>query len=463
MTTIETNPRKLALRILTDVERGKFAEDMLEDAAEALGQATADLRLVHELVYGIIRMRLLLDTIISHFSTVKIRKLEKYMLQALRIGLYQIIFLDRVPDSAAVDEAVKLVSKDEDKRPGNFCNAVLRNFLRVYQRAPRRKAADPARSFFISDKDDGIVDRPIFPDAAQDALAHISQKFSHPPELVARWLARYDAERTIAICRADNRHPSLYVRVNGLHASLKETVGMLSDYGEDCEAVSAWVLRLKDARALRGEVFRRGLITVQDATAAEAAPLLNPRPGEAVLDMCAAPGGKTTHIAELMGNKGRVTAVDRRRDGVARIEQNCKRMGIRCVETHVGDACDYAAKHAGEFDRVMLDAPCSNTGVLSRRVEARWRFSASGLQELAAKQKALLAAAAVAVKPGGAILYSTCSIEPEENSQLISAFLAERPDFRLDEQREFLQGRDVGDGGYLARITRIHQSSKAAK
>lgn len=462
MTTIETNPRRLALQILTDVERGKFAEDMLEDAAEALGQATANLRLVHELVYGIIRMRLLLDTIISHFSKIKVRKLEKYMLQALRIGLYQIIFLDRVPDSAAVDEAVKLVAKDEDKRPGNFCNAVLRNFLRVYQRAPHRKAADPARSFPVSDRDDGIIDKPIFPDPAQDALAHISQKFSHPPELVARWLARCGAEQTILICRADNRHPALYVRVNGLHTSFKDAVEMLSDCGADCEAVSAWVLRLKDARTLRGEMFKKGLMTVQDATAAEAAPLLNPRPGETVLDMCAAPGGKTTHIAELMRNKGRVTAVDRRRDGVVRIEQNCKRMGIRCVETHVGDACDYAAKHAGEFDRVMLDAPCSNTGVLSRRVEARWRFSESGLKELAAKQRALLEAAACAVKPGGAILYSTCSIEPEENSQLVYAFLAERPDFCLDEQRDFLQGQDIGDGGYMARITRI-QGGKVAK
>ncbi len=457
MGDFETNPRRLSLQILADVERGRFARDMLEEASYALGQATADLRLVHELVYGVIRMRLLLDTVIGHFSKIKVRKLEKHMLQALRIGLYQVFFMDRVPQSAAVNEAVKLVAKEDDKRPGNFCNAVLRNVTGACRLIPgeETREIDPTKSFQVSEKDVALFDRRIFSDPDEDPVAYVSQKFSHPPELVARWLESYPLTMLIPICRADNRRPPLHVRINRLRASIKDVTAMLQRTDVAHRVVNVRTLHLSDPRGLRGEVFKSGMITVQDATAARAAPFLDPRPGEKVLDLCAAPGGKTTHIAELMNDEGTVIAVDQSEKGMARLEDNCRRMGVTCVKYVTEDGIKYLAKHRGRFDRVLLDVPCSNTGVLSRRVEARWRFSDAALQQLVKKQKALLKAAASVVKKGGTLVYSTCSIEPEENSLLISAFLEKHPEFRLKEQREFLQGREVGDGGYLARLTRI--------
>jgi 16S rRNA (cytosine967-C5)-methyltransferase len=455
--TTEINPRKLTLQILCDVERGKFAEDLLDDAAEALGAAKADFRLTHELVYGIVRMRLLLDTIIGKFSRIKVSKLEKHMHQALRIGLYQMLFLDRVPQSAAVDESVKLVTKADDKRSANYCNAVLRSVARAFKKIEKAPVAAPdeTKSFPVSDDMLVVFDRKIFTALEDDPIAHISQRFSHPPALTTRWLLRYGVKGVKPVCIADNSHPPLHVRINRLRGTIGEVADALTTAGIPYEMVSADILRLLDPEGLRSEVFKHGMFTVQNATSAEATPLLGLKPGETILDMCAAPGGKTTHIAELMGDKGTIIAVDTRKDALAALKDNCTRLGIKSVEAVAGDAVKYAEKNKKKFDRVMLDVPCTNTGVLARRVEARWRFSEKALAELVEKQKALLDAAAKAVKPGGVVVYSTCSIEPEENAQMIDAFLAEHDNFRRDGQREFLQGRDLGDGGYLARLTRL--------
>jgi len=443
--------------MLADIEKGKFAEELLDDAAEALGAAKADFRLTHELVYGIVRMRLLLDTVIGRFSRIKVSKLEKHMHQALRIGLYQLLFLDRVPQSAAVDETVKLVTKEDDKRSANYCNAILRNVVRAFKKVRKSMTAAPdeTKSFPVSDDTLAVFDRDIFSALEDDPIAHVSQRFSHPPQLIERWLLRYGVEGVKPICVADNAHPPLHVRINRLKGQIGDVADMLAEAGIEYEMVSADVLRLLAPEGLRTEIFKQGMFTVQNATGAQAAPLLGPKPGETVLDMCAAPGGKTTHIAELMSDKGAIVAVDLRKDALASLKDNCARLGIKSVEPVAGDAFKYVAKNKAKFDRVLLDAPCSNTGVLSRRVEARWRFSEKGLAELVEKQGALLEAAAKAVKPGGVVVYSTCSIEPEENSQMVSAFLAEHKSFRLDGQRDFLQGRDLGDGGYLARLTRV--------
>jgi len=445
------------LQILADVERGKFAEDLLDDAAEALGAAKADFRLTHELVYGIVRMRLLLDTIIGKFSRIKVSKLEKHMHQALRIGLYQMLFLDRVPQSAAVDESVKLVTKADDKRSANYANAVLRNVIRAFKKVEKASIAAPdeRKSFPASDDTLVLFDQPVFTALEDDPVAHMSQRFSHPPELITRWLLRYGVEGIKPVCIADNGHPPLHVRINRLRGTIGDAGDMLANAGIAYEMVSADILRLLDPEGLRSAVFKEGMFTVQNATSAEAAPLLGPKPGETILDMCAAPGGKTTHIAELMGDNGKIIAVDTRKDALAALKDNCTRLGIKSIEPVAGDAIKYAEKNKKKFDRVLLDVPCTNTGVLARRVEARWRFNEKSLAELVEKQKALLEAASVAVKPGGVVVYSTCSIEPEENARMIDAFLAEHKDFRRDGQREFLQGRDLGDGGYLARLTRL--------
>ena len=455
--TTTMNPRRITLQILNDIEKGKFAEELLDDAAEAMATAKADFRLTHELVYGIVRMRLLLDTVIGKFSRIKVSKLEKHMHQALRIGIYQMLFLDRVPQAAAVDEAVKLVTKEDDKRPANYCNAVLRNVARAFKKFEKSAIAAPleTKSFPVSEDTIVVFDREVFTALEDEPVAHISQRFSHPAELVTRWLLRYGVEGVKPVCIADNAHPPLHVRINRLRGQIGDVADMLGGAGIAYEMVTADTLRLMDSEGLRSGIFKQGMFTVQNVTASQAAPLLGPKPGEKILDMCAAPGGKTTHIAELMGDKGEIVAVDMRKDALDALKDNCARLGINSVEAVAGDAIKYVAKNKGKFDRVMVDVPCTNTGVLSRRVEARWRFSAKALAELVEKQKALLEAAAVAVKPGGAVVYSTCSIEPEENSLMVAAFLAEHKGFRLDGQREFLQGRDPGDGGYLARLTRL--------
>ena len=271
-----------------------------------------------------------------------------------------------------------------------------------------------------------------------------------------RWLARYGNARTRELCAAGNDPPPVFARPNTLRTTPGELLDALAEEGVAAAvSPSGRTVRLPPRCRIRElKALRDGLLQVQDDRSAAVAPLLSPAPGECVLDLCAAPGGKTCHLAELMQNRGRIVAVDSSAKRLKRVVENVQRMGLRIIATVAADGAEFALQNRMAFDRALLDAPCSNTGVLRRRVEARWRLSDQALSALVKAQHRLLEATLQSIRPGGTLVYSTCSLEPEENGQLVRSVLRLNPEFRLDAEQLFLPERDGGDGVYMARILR---------
>ena len=439
--------RHIALEILSRVEYGRYAEGLLAEAFASSLPKKIDRTFLQKMVYGTIRRQGTLDAVIAAFSDISLEKYETRVMLALRLGTYQLLFMSRVPQSAAVNETVKIASHKKHTR--NFCNAVLRAVSRSL--TFETKETDETRSIETAPGRIALFDRAVFP-PPDDSARHIAAKYSHPEPLVERWIRRFGTEETIALCTANNRIPPIFARCNSLKISPDVFIRRVSEEIAESRIVENDMITAKGGLLLSSTLLKNGEMIIQDRTAARAAPLLNPGPGENVLDLCAAPGMKMAHIAELMSNSGRLVALDSSLRRIRLLEENRRRLGITCAELVHIDGREYAKNHAGEFDKILLDVPCSNTGVLSRRVEARWRFSEDGLKNILALQDSLLEAAALALKPGGAMVYSTCSVEAQENEEKIDGFLKSHTEFSLEESCNFFPHRGDGDGGYLARL-----------
>jgi 16S rRNA (cytosine967-C5)-methyltransferase len=374
------NVRELAARVLLDAEEGKRFVDEVLEAQRTAGLSRRDRALLTALVYGVTRWRRPLDWLIDRCAP----RVELPIRQHLRVALFQIRYLTRIPRHAAVNEAVEL-AKGVSRRAAGFVNAVL------------RKAADLE-----------------LPD-------HPGIRTSHPDWLLERWRRRFPKTQLDAILEADNAVLPVTARVNRL--KVRDGPGLIEIEG--------------DPAAHPG--FAEGHFTVQDETSMNVAPLLDPKPAERVLDLCAAPGGKTTHLAELMGGQGRVVAVDLP-GRIGRVAESAKRLGLTNVECVAGDGTSVAFREP--FDAILLDAPCSNTGVLSRRPDVRWRIREADIAGAVAIQRALLAHAARLLKPGGRLVYSTCSLEPEENRVDLPGFRVVKEELTLPSGRH--------SGGYAA-------------
>jgi 16S rRNA (cytosine967-C5)-methyltransferase len=451
------NPRQLAVSLLARVaEEDAFAQDLLDRALADPRLGAADRGLLAELVYGSIRHRLTLDSILERFSRTPLERLDYPVHEILRTALYQIVFLDRIPPAAAVNEAVQSAKALHFKSAAPFVNAVLRNVLRdIADRAAEQPAA-PRRAVYRRPGSWCNLRSDVLPSPDGAPAEFIARSYSHPQWLVERWLKRFGREEATAFCRAGNAVPATIIRVNSLRTSATDLLARFSAAGVWAEPGG-----LPAAIRLPGHVhveqlpgFAEGLFTVQDEGAMQVAPFLSPRPGQRALDLCAAPGGKTTHLAELMRDEGTIVAVDISVERMKLVEEGLRRLGLKSAQALVLDA----ARSEGlpealraSFDAVLLDAPCSNTGVLSRRPEARWRLDAETVAECARRQRDLLRSAASAMKSGAALVYSTCAIEPEENDRLVRAVLAEDPKLRLDKERLLLPSMSSG-GGYMARI-----------
>jgi len=447
------NPRHVALAVILACERSnKNLQEQLNTRLDRSGLDQRDRNLAAEIAYGTVRHRLTLDSIIEAFSNLPMAKLRREVLEILRVGLYQMMFMERIPDRAAVDEAVKLTRRMRLASARGFVNAVLRKVARCVRYKPQPGAAE--RSVYLREGRWAVLDRDVLPPPS-DTLGYISKAYSHPPWLVERWVGRFGEERTISICRHDNLSQPVYIRVNALRVERDELLERLRSAGvEAAPGALPCSIRLERAgQVTRLPGFEEGLFQVQDETAMRAAVMLDPRPGEEVLDLCAAPGGKTTHIAELMGDSGRVTAVDVSARRLALVEENCRRLGLKSVRCIEADATKAAGELGGPYDRIMLDVPCTNTGVLRRRVDVRWRLEESDITEMAEVQRSLLKTAAGLLKPGGVLVYSTCSIEREENEDVAGgaaelSFIEGKQEFRLP-------GDDGAEGGYVAALTRV--------
>jgi 16S rRNA (cytosine967-C5)-methyltransferase len=414
--------------------RHAFADAILHERLTEADFSHADRAFATELVYGVIRRRLTLDWVIERFANRPLEKLDAALRLILHVALYQLLFMNSVPDYAAVNEAVEAAKRRLHAGAATFANGLLRAVLRARSTLP-------------------------YPPRSDDLVEHLAVVHSHPRWLVQRWINHLGPERTEAVCAVDNQPPPIVLRANRLKLSRDELIDRLRAEGVDAQALEqddAAVRIAPPPRALDAlEAYARGEFYVQDLTPMRVTRLLDPKPGERVLDLCAAPGGKTSHCAEIMDDSGRVVACDLNEKRLRLLEENMARLAITCVEIA---RCD--ARHLpdlippGSFDRVLLDVPCSNTGVLRRRVEARWRLKENDIASLADRQAELLEAAAPMPKPGGVLVYSTCSIEPEENDQLIRRFLSRHGDFTLDAETLVLPSAGGGDGGYMARMSR---------
>jgi 16S rRNA (cytosine967-C5)-methyltransferase len=468
----DQNPRQIAARILGQRKSGDvFVEDLLQRAFADTQLSDADRRLCQELVYGVVRWQAALDWLIVRKTND--RQQKPALQNLLRLGLYQIFWLDRIPDHAAVHETVELAKQNGFGPQAGFVNAILRGYLRE---------ADETKKLLAALK------------ISQPALG-----WSHPEWLVARWQKRFGAEKTAQMLEWNNTPPKTFARVN----TLKTDVGKLIEKWRDENVEYDFVRRNFFGRAVSPLTadgahgvtrptdfenlvfalishqplnslasFRDGWFYIQDPSTLLAVRELDPQPGETILDLCAAPGGKTTFIAQLMNNEGKIVACDISEERLKLVQENCARLGVTCVEfcsserefahfeksktgqSRLTSAATNQQSAIGnrQFDKILVDAPCSNTGVMRRRVDLRWRISPEEILRLQQTQLDLLKLAATKLKPGGVLVYSTCSLEPEENSEVVKEFLREHENFKLESERESLPFADNVDGAFFARF-----------
>ena len=417
------------MRVLQRAAGGEFVEDRLEAGLAQARLSSLDRHLCQELSYGIVRWQATLDWLIARKTAA--REQKPMLRNLLRMGLYQIFWLDRIPGHAAVNETVELARQSGFHSQAGFVNAVLRNYLREF-------------------------------DATKLLLAGLKTEqpylgYSHPEWLVTRWHTRWGADQTARLMEWNNTPPKAFARVNTLKADPGKLLAQWREEDVEYDFVRRdWldenlVFELKSHPPLgRLPSFQQGLFYVQDPSTLLAARELDPQPGEHVLDLCAAPGGKLTYIAQLMRNEGRLMAHDTATERLKLIEQNCARLGVTCVQTALPSTL--APQVSPPFDRILIDAPCSNTGVMRRRVDLRWRIRLEEIGRLQATQRGLLRQAAPLLKPGGTLVYSTCSLEPEENGQVVDEFLSEHAAFKLERTRELLPFVEGVDGTYVARM-----------
>jgi len=430
--------RHCAFAVLRRVfEDGAWADRALRGEAERLGLDGRDLALATRLAYGAVQRRATLDHVIQTLSGRLLDRLEPAVVAALRLGVFQLVYLDRVPDHAAVGESVEL-AKAESRGGAGLVNAVLR-------RAAREAAPLVA----------------ALPDATPDQAA---LRHSHPEWIARLWWDTFGAETARALMAADNEPAEAALRANTLRITAAELVQRLPVETEPTGDDGLIVLEPFDAHAALE--WREGLFMPQSRAAMAISRLLDPQPGQRVLDLCAAPGGKTTHLAALMHNEGELVAVERHTGRARALERTAARMGATCVEVRVADAAEPVT---GTYDRVLVDPPCSDLGTLASRPDARWRKTADQPERLARTQGAILRAGADALAPGGTLVYSTCTISPTENERVIDAFLADRPEFEADDLRQevpvwqhpsvpfhlqTLPHRDGTEGFFIARLRR---------
>lgn len=440
--------RETAVMVLQAVqENGAYANVALVQALRRKELNETDRRFVTELVYGAAKAGETLDWILRRYVNRPLNKMPPIIRQILRLGLYQIFYLDKVPASAACNTSVELAKKFGGRSMAGFVNAVLRTAVR-----------EPGKAAF-----------PVGKGHATEELALRSQ---HPRWLIKRWLKAFGYEETERLCLFDNEQATLCLRANTLKSSRRELMEGLAAAGVQAEP-SPWApegVRLGSHGSLDKLVpLQQGMAQVQDESSMLVAHVVGARPGEFIIDCCSAPGGKTTHLAALMENRGRILAGDVYEHKLRRIEENAHRLGIDIIETQLLDAREAGDRFPGQADRVLVDAPCSGLGVLRRKPDARWHKQPEDIERLPALQLAILKSAARSVKPEGVLVYSTCTIEDSENRQVVESFLEDNGDFELEQTGSFLPcpsthgdemmvqlypQRDGTDGFFIARMRR---------
>ena len=427
--------RNTALFILNTLDRGRktldrVLEEDITDKERYLSKR--DRALVNALVYGVIRRRGTLDWIIDYFSDTRLNAIDSNILNILRLGLFQIIYLDKIPVSAAVNTSVEMAKSFTSPKVVRFVNAVLRSSVRNYKKV-------------------------TFPDRNKDPVKALSTTKSFPEWLIKKWLDCFGLEETEVICDAVNNIPPITVRTNTLKISREDLINKLESDVELIDYTSYspdGIYFFKPKLPIpKMKTFKNGWFQVQDEAAQLVTYLLNPQPGETILDACAGLGGKTGHIAQMMKNKGKIVAMDKNNEKLLRHESEMKRLGISIVQTCIHNLDKpFDKNYINRFDRILLDAPCSGLGVLRRNPDIKWLMSKKNLIHYKEKQVKFLDNISYLVKPSGVLVYAVCSTEPEENEEVIKVFLNKHPEFVIEKKPDGLpfNARSlVNKNGYL--------------
>lgn len=426
--------RGLAVKVLNRIERtDAYLEKLLDNEMRNADLQGQDKALLYEIVHGVVRWMGRLDWILSGFYKGQFSKAIPMLKNALRVALYQIMFLDKIPEYAAVNEAVEFVKKLHGQKQADISNAVLRNIL---------KNKNSLR----------------YPDPETDLVGYLSAYYSHPSWIVKRWLNRFGREATEKLLLANNERPYLTLKINNLKVSDEEFEQLLNSVNLKFTrgSYNSKYFRLHNLTNItHWQYFNQGYFTIQDESAGLACMLLQVKPGMRVLDMCAAPGGKSAYISDLMNNLGEVVALEQFEARTEIMKNNLQRLSVTNVQAITADALTY--KDEKLFDAILLDAPCSGLGTIVKKPDIKWKKDLQDVKKLTLIQKKLLEHASSLVKPGGVIVYSTCTIEPEENCEVVNTFLEKNKNFKLDNAGQYLPKEVVDENGCVQTYPHIHK------
>jgi 16S rRNA (cytosine967-C5)-methyltransferase len=403
--------RQTAFLALRDIDRrDSYADIALDRVLQKSDLKSSDRGLVTELVYGIVRRQRTLDTLIEQLSQKPISKQSPDLRRILQMGLYQLRYLDQIPESAAVNTSVDLAKSNGLKGLSGVVNGILRTYLRLSE-----NSQDPL----------------ILPN---ELISRLGIFYSFPDWMIALFLEQFGQAETELLCQYFNQSPSIDLRVNILKTTLENVEQAFQDNQIEVSRLTGFPQALRLSKATRAihklPGFNEGWWTVQDTSTQLVGHLLDPQPNEVIIDACAAPGGKTTHIAELMGDQGTIWACDRTASRLKKLDKTMERLGIKSIQTLVGDSLEFK-QFANLGDRVLVDAPCSGLGTLHRNPDLRWRQTPDKIKELTQLQGELLTQAAFWVKPQGSLVYGTCTLNFQENQAVIQAFLENHPHWRI--------------------------------
>ncbi|RCJ30934.1 16S rRNA (cytosine(967)-C(5))-methyltransferase [Nostoc minutum NIES-26] len=436
-----TNPRQIAFIALRDVHKGAYADVALDRVLQKVNLSDSDRRLVTELVYGSVRRQRTLDTLIDQLGKKKFHQQPKDLRTILNLGLYQLCYQERIPASAAVNTTVQLAKENGFSGLTGFVNGLLRQYIRLVEKEQGSRRAGGAGG----DKKENSpfsTSSPLSPhlplQLPENPVERLGILHSFPDWIIQVWLDQIGFAETEKLCEWMNQTPTIDLRINPLCTDIETVEAALQSAG----ILVRRIPYLPQALRLIGSTgpiqnlpgFSEGWWSVQDSSAQLVSHLLDPQPGELAIDVCAAPGGKTTHIAELMGDKGKIWACDRTPSRLRKLQQNAERLNLQSIQVCTGDSRNLPQFY-NTADRVLVDAPCSGLGTLHRHADARWRQTPESVQELSILQKELVSHTSNFVKSGGVLVYATCTLHPAENEDALAAFLAENPNWQIEPPR----------------------------
>lgn len=430
------NAREVALNMLIDIdEKGAYSNIALNKIGRE-NLSKLDENFVREMVYGVVENRLYLDWVIKKFSKIKLKKIEPIILEILRIGVYQVVLMDKIPDSAAVNESVKLAKKYSHSGSAKYVNGLLRNVSRN---------KDSIREIDLEDKKE-----------------YLRIKYSHPEWMINRWLGEFGEEFTEDLCRANNTRPKLNIRINTLKIKREQLKSILESKGyivSNTNYASDGLIIENPQGIIDTEEFKDGFFIIQDESSMLVSQILDPKEGSLVLDLCSAPGGKTTHIAQKMNNHGKILARDIYEHKLKLVQENSNRLGIDIIKTEKFDSIELDENLIEKVDYALIDAPCTGLGMIRRRPEIKWNRTENDIANMSDIQYKILKNASKYLKPGGTLVYSTCSIEREENIDIINKFISENEDFKLVSVDNLLDSKEnvsTAKDGYIELFPHIH-------